>query len=107
VAAGVLVMALGDGMAGLVGPLIRSPSWQVFNQRRSLAGTTAMALTSLAVLFGLSAAASAHGLAVPPAAAVAAIALGATLLEQLAIGGLDNLTVPLAVAWCWQGLTPG
>ena len=32
VVAGVLVMALGDGLAGLLGPLIPSPSWQILGQ---------------------------------------------------------------------------
>ena len=32
------------------------------------------------------------------------IASGATLLEQFAFLGLDNLTVPLSVAWLWSQL---
>ena len=32
----------------------------------------------------------------------AALAGAATLLEQLAVAGIDNLTVPLGVAWLWQ-----
>jgi phytol kinase len=50
--AGVLVMAIGDGLAGLLGPLVTSPSWQVFQQRRSLVGTAVMALASLLVSGG-------------------------------------------------------
>jgi phytol kinase len=30
------------------------------------------------------------------------ITTAATLLEQLAVGGIDNLSVPLGVAWLWQ-----
>jgi phytol kinase len=41
---------------------------------------------------------------VPTPAAVVGIALAAALLEQVGIGGLDNLTVPLAVAWLWSQL---
>jgi phytol kinase len=33
------------------------------------------------------------------------IALAAALLEQVGIGGLDHLSVPLAVAWMWSQLT--
>jgi dolichol kinase len=40
----------------------------------------------------------------PSAGSLAAIAAGAMLLEQVALGGLDNLTVPLAVAALWQRL---
>jgi phytol kinase len=104
VAAGVLVMALGDGLAGLVGPAVASPSWRILGERRSLAGTATMAITSLIVLLALSALGSALGMATPPLAAAAALALAATLLEQLAMGGLDNLSVPLVVGWLWSSL---
>lgn len=104
VAAGVLVMALGDGLAGLVGPLVASPSWHVLGQRRSLVGTAVMAGASLLVLLLLRLALMALGLeqAAPPWPSLVAIAAAATLLEQVAIGGIDNLSVPLGVAWLWQ-----
>lgn len=97
VAAGVLVMALGDGLAGLVGPLWPTASWRVLGQKRSLLGTGTMALASLGVLTGLSLAAGG-----PDWPQLLAIAAAATLLEQLAVAGIDNLTVPLGVAWLWQ-----
>lgn len=101
VAAGALVMALGDGLAGLLGPLIPSPSWRILGQRRSVAGTAVMAAASLAVLFGLAT------VVVPPQgspspAAILAIGLVAVLLEQVANWGIDNLTVPLVTAWLWN-----
>ena len=97
VCAGVLVMAVADGLAGLLGPRIPSPSWRVLGERRSLAGTATMALASLVVLLMVSQAAPpAPGLAV-----VLAIALVATALEQIALFGIDNLTVPLAVGLLW------
>jgi phytol kinase len=107
VAAGVLVMAFGDGLAGLLGPLLASPSWQVLGQRRSLVGTAVMAGASLLVLVLLRLALMALGLeqAAPPWLALLAIAATATLLEQVALGGIDNLSVPLAVAWLWQQLS--
>lgn len=101
VASGVLVMALGDGLAGLLGPLIASPSWRVLSERRSVAGTSAMALGSLAALT-LVAALIPH--ASPPAWGVGLIALAATGLEQLAWRGVDNLTVPLLVSALWKTL---
>jgi len=107
VASGVLVMAFADGLAGLVGPQVASLSWLILGQRRSLAGTATMALTSLAVLLALAALAGASGQPVPTPASVVVIALAAALLEQVAIGGLDNLTVPLAVAWLWSRLMVG
>jgi phytol kinase len=99
--AGVLVMALGDGLAGLLGPLIRSPSWRVFGERRSLVGTAAMAggsLLALAVVAALAPEAS------PAAWGLPLIALVATALEQVAWQGVDNLSVPLLVAVLWHAL---
>jgi phytol kinase len=103
-AAGVMVMALGDGLAGLVGPLVRSPRWQVFGQTRSLAGTAAMAISTAAVLLTLAAVQPASA---PPLLTLLAIAAVATALEQWATAGVDNLTVPLAVAGLWLWFSPG
>jgi phytol kinase len=105
VTAGVLVMALGDGLAGLVGPLRESPCWQVLGQRRSLLGTAVMAGASLVVLALLRLTLMKLGMAAPPWPALAGIAAAATLLEQIAVVGIDNLTVPLGVAWLWQQLS--
>jgi phytol kinase len=102
VAAGVLVMALGDGLAGLLGPLIPSPSWTVFGERRSLVGTAAMGMASLSVLLALS---LLGGGPAPPPASIALIALAATALEQWAFLGIDNFTVPMAVAGLWRALS--
>jgi phytol kinase len=102
VAAGVLVMAFGDGLAGLLGPLMASPSWNVFGERRSLAGTGAMALASLTVLLALG---QLGGDPSPAAAEIALIALVATGLEQWALLGIDNFSVPMAVAGLWQVLS--
>ncbi len=88
--AGFFIMTLGDGLAGLIGKNFKSRSWRIFNQKKSIIGTTTMLLISLLVLcivgytnnidfnyyfFG--------------------IALLATLLEQISIIGIDNLSVPL------------
>ncbi len=104
VAAGVLVMALGDGLAGLLGPLVPSFSWSVLQQRKSLVGTGAMAAASLLVLLALRAVSLTLGLPAPPAEALLAIAASAVVLEQCAVVGLDNFTVPLAVGWLWSTL---
>jgi phytol kinase len=103
VAAGVLVMALGDGLAGLLGAAVPSPSWQIWGQRKSLIGTTTMGLVSGIVLLGL-------GITTGQGPDLAgggwmAIALVATLLEQLALFGLDNLTVPIVTGLLWKLLT--
>lgn len=117
VAAGVLVMAFGDGLAGLLGPLVRSPSWSLWGQRKSLVGTGAMAIASATVLgllwFLQGPAAAGSGLA-PWAAAGAPQAAAAILLltalavglEQLSAYGLDNLSVPLVVGLLWSLVRP-
>ena len=102
VAAGVLVMALGDGLAGLVGPLVMSPSWSVMEQRKSVAGTSAMATGSLMALLVVHHLARIQNLASPSPAALLAIVAMATALEQVAILGIDNFSVPIATGWLWQ-----
>ena len=117
VAAGVLVMAFGDGLAGLLGPLVRSPSWSLWGQRKSLVGTGAMAIASAAVLsllwFLQGPAGAVSGLehwaaAGPPQAGVAILVITALAvgLEQLSAYGLDNLSVPLVVGLLWSLLRP-
>jgi phytol kinase len=117
VAAGVLVMAFGDGLAGLLGPLVRSPSWSLFGQRKSLVGPGAMAIASAAVLTLLwilqapaaeASAAATWAAAGPPQAAAAIVLITAVAvgLEQLSAFGLDNLSVPLAVGLLWNLVRP-
>jgi phytol kinase len=104
VVAGVLVMALGDGFAGLLGPLISSPSWEILGQRKSVVGTGAMAGMALLVVVLL----RQLGGSGPGPAALVLISLAATLLEQIAVVGLDNLSVPVATGllWSWLSLRP-
>jgi len=99
-AVGVMVMAFADGMAGLVGPAVTSPSWTVLGQRKSLAGTLTMGSVSLIILL------LAHGVFQdgPRLGLLPAVALIATALEQVAVMGLDNLSVPVSVSWLWSQL---
>ena len=100
VSAGVLVMALGDGLAGLIGRNVASPKWVLFGQTKSSVGTMTMAVVSGLVLIGL-AQWSGADLSLPAALGMVAMATG---LEQLSWGGLDNLTVPLSVGVLWSQL---
>ena len=100
VSAGVLVMALGDGLAGLVGRNVVSPKWVLFGQTKSSVGTMTMAVVSGLVLIGL-ARWSGADLSLPAALGMVAIATG---LEQLSWSGLDNLSVPLSVGVLWSQL---
>ena len=100
VSAGVLVMALGDGLAGLIGRNVASPKWVLFGQTKSSVGTMTMAVVSGLVLIGL-ARWSGADLSLPAALGMVAIATG---LEQLSWSGLDNLSVPLSVGVLWSQL---
>jgi phytol kinase len=102
VAAGVLVMALGDGLAGLLGPLLPTPTWQFWGQTKSVGGTGVMLAASLVALLSVAAAAQSLALPAPPLPALLGIAAAATLLEQLAVAGLDNFSVPVGVALLWR-----
>jgi phytol kinase len=102
VAAGVLVMAIGDGLAGLLGPQLNSPRWRLFGQGKSLAGTAARALGALAVLTLLQQTALIQGLAAPNLPNLMLIAALATALEQLSAFGIDNFSVPLSAGLLWQ-----
>lgn len=102
VCAGVLVMAMGDGLAGIVGSSMPSASWVLFGHRKSVLGTAVMAGASLLVLLLLAALSALLDLgSTPPLTGLVAIAVIATALEQLAWLGIDNLTVPLVSAWLW------
>ena len=88
--AGFFIMTFGDGLAGLIGKNFKSKSWTIFNQKKSIFGTTTMFFISLLVLsilgyknnfnFNYS---------------YVGIALLATLLEQISIIGIDNFSVPI------------
>ena len=100
VSAGVLVMALGDGLAGLIGRNVASPKWVLFGQTKSSVGTMTMAVVSGLVLIGL-ARWSGADLSLPATLGMVAMATG---LEQLSWSGLDNLSVPLSVGLLWSQL---
>ena len=100
VSAGVLVMALGDGLAGLIGRNVESQKWVLFGQTKSSVGTITMAVVSSLVLIGL-ARWSGADLSLPATLGMVAIATG---LEQLSWGGLDNLSVPISVGMLWSQL---
>ena len=100
VSAGVLVMALGDGLAGLIGRNVASPKWVLFGQTKSSVGTMTMAVVSSLVLIGL---ARWSGADLSLTAALGMVAM-ATGLEQLSWSGLDNLSVPLSVGVVWSQL---
>ena len=100
--AGVLVMAIADGLASLIGMHVTSPQWTLQGQTKSLAGTVAMAAASVCVLLTLALISGEM-----PALTCLWIGVTVTALEQWSIRGIDNLTVPIATALIWiQTATP-
>jgi len=95
-AASLLQMSVADGMAAIVGVeygIKKSKGYRVFGHPKTIVGTITFFLISLAILFGYSA--DTMRLAW---VGVLGLAAGATILENLAVAGLDNLLVPLFVA---------
>ena len=90
---GVLSMAFGDGLAGLIGRSIDSPKWLVLGQTKSIVGTLTMGLV---VVVTTSIISSINSLGMQPLE-ILAISLVATFLEQISPWGIDNLTVPIGV----------
>jgi dolichol kinase len=93
-AAALLQMSLADGLAAIVGTRYgRDNKYRLFGHDKSVVGTAAFVVTSLVLLIG-------YNMFGPGGLSVAEIALittGATLLENAAPLGLDNLVVPLYV----------
>ena len=90
---GVLSMAFGDGLAGLIGRSIKSPTWSVFGQIKSIAGTFTMGSVVAITTATIS---STNNLGIHPLEIIV-ISLIATFLEQISPWGMDNLTVPIGV----------
>ena len=90
---GVLSMAFGDGLAGLIGRSINSPKWSVLSQTKSLAGTFTMGAVVAITTTTIS---SINNLGIQPVEVIV-ISVIATFLEQISPWGIDNITVPIGV----------
>lgn len=93
-AAAVLLMGLADGLAAVIGTKYGNTTrYHVLGHTKSIAGTLTFFVVSLAILAGY--------VAFSPAGFspwLILIALLATLIENIAVMGLDNLFVPLVAA---------
>jgi len=93
VSIGVLSMAFGDGLAGLLGRSINSPKWSILGQTKSIVGTLTMG-SVVAIMTSIIS--SSNNLGIAPLEIIV-ISLIATILEQISPWGIDNLTVPIGV----------
>jgi len=94
-AAALLQMSLADGMAAVIGTRYGNrQKYSIFGYTKSVLGTLTFFIVSVIILVGFSHYAHVNlGLAW-----IAAIGASASLIENFAIRGLDNLFVPLAVS---------
>ena len=90
---GVLSMAFGDGLAGLIGRSINSPKWSVLGQSKSIAGTFTMGSVVAITTATIS---TINHLEIQ-SVEIIIISLIATFLEQISPWGIDNITVPIGV----------
>jgi len=93
--AALLQMSLADGFAAVMGVRYGKQSYLMFSHRKTLVGSLTFFVTSLAILVGYSHFAGAHLSLLFVAGAAAA----AAVIENFAVAGLDNLLLPLAMAW--------
>jgi phytol kinase len=92
--AALLHMSLADGFAAIIGTKFgKKNRYYVFGHAKSVAGTLTFFLVSVIILAGY-AAFTPHALSLW----FLAVALGATMLENVAIRGFDNIFVPLLIA---------
>jgi phytol kinase len=95
-ALGILVMAWGDGMAGLIGQNFGKHSYQILGISKSWEGSLTMVVVSFlvasAILFVV------IGNLWQTWAIALAVSLVATVLEAFSKLGIDNFTVPIASA---------
>lgn len=94
-AAALLQMSLADGMAAVIGTRYGNrQKYLVFSYTKSVLGTLTFFVISFLILIGFSHYAHTY----VALAWIAGISAAASAIENLAIRGLDNLLVPLAVA---------
>ena len=101
----VLVLGWGDGLAALVGEENGAPGVQIWGGRKSAAGTILMFSATFAItltftlIFNVR-----YGTFLPAVGVSTIIAAAATAVELFTPLGVDNLTVPLAVAALYAGV---
>ena len=94
--AAVLQMSLADGLAAIIGTMYgKSTRYTVFGHVKSIYGTATFFVTSLLILLGY------VYFSGEPAQIIAliGIAAAASLIENVGVEGIDNLLVPVVVAY--------
>lgn len=84
---GILVMAIADGLAGLLGAHFGRKKYKIGSARKSYAGSGVFFVACLAI-----------GLVVAPHAGIIVIAALLTFIEAASVRGIDNLLLPPVAA---------
>ncbi|MCK6542474.1 DUF92 domain-containing protein [bacterium] len=105
-----LVLALGDASAGLVGQLWPSPRhYYLTSDRKSIEGSITMFVVStLVIAFSFLYYQNVHIAEFSKFTIICAALIGAllaTIMEAISPAGSDNLTIPLTVAWVVYTIT--
>jgi len=93
-AAAMLVMGVSDGLAALVGTLVDDlRQYKILGHRKSVGGTLTFFFSTLVILFVC------VSIGHLPAGflTIIGLAVAATIAENVAVGGTDNLVVPLII----------
>lgn len=90
---GILVMGYGDGLAAIIGKLIKSKEYRIKNTTKTIAGSVTMFLVSFVVTFLFFLYMGNQAIFINSLI----IAVLATITEGLGFKGLDNITVPIVV----------
>ncbi|HET7302839.1 MAG TPA: hypothetical protein VFI74_05945 [Candidatus Saccharimonadales bacterium] len=100
--AAMLHLSLGDGAAAIIGLLYGDKNqYKVLGKTKSIAGTSAFFVTSLMIMIGYVVFSGGPGGVIT----LALVPIMATVTENLAINGTDNLIMPLLVAFILGGAT--
>ena len=93
--ASILQMSLADGLAAIVGVHFgKNNKYKVFGSTKSIVGSITFMIASFLILFSVALAAKIHLALI----AIFLIALIATLIENIAVYGVDDLFIPLVFA---------
>ncbi len=100
-----LVLGLGDALAALVGENLKKPRQYKFTTTKSIEGSLVMFIVSFLVLYGCLTVFKPSSVVLSQLSPnvilgyALALALVATAVEALLSGGMDNLFIPVAVAY--------
>jgi dolichol kinase len=93
--AALLVMSLSDGLAAVIGTKYGNGTrYQIFGSSKSMIGSLTFAIVTALILIG-------YSILTPgalPVLALISTVIVATVLENVAVRGLDNLLVPIFIA---------